>query len=676
MPETLEVLAQESFGIDFPPSSPVARTSWPSASGGSTFSADLGYTGEQREGAATGLIAAREGKMRADSFVDRQAESRMEEDRARMDRAYRAEGAAKDAMPPSWQADKERSERIRGPIEQFGSVGSVFAMMASAFTRTPMTSALNAGAAAMQAVQQHDEKGYESAYQAWKDNTNLAVKRFEMERSMFQDADKLMATDMQAWRAKRTAIAARFEDQKALTLLSNGMDPELLELDARKIDAVNKLRVAQQGFEEFNIQRRIFSDGVKAFRQSNPDAPPEQDVQNRLRLLHEIKSGARSWQQEALRNFELTHPNATSEERAEFMKALRGGVGKVTETDKTMQANVVAVREEHPDWSEDQVRNEATKRASAARTKTTEADKTMQANVDAVKADHPDWDDAQVRNEANVRSRLAAGKLALKSAGTIELQHQNPGMSLAEAAKKYDEINAPGSNMTKEAIDLNARLLIRGNPAAITNVGRGKQGEATLTAIKNRAADILEKERKLKPEEAATLINQNTAAFMGDKRGASNLALRMSTIHGAATTALATSDRVIETSEKVDRTNFSDLNKVLLSAQRRTGGTEVIDFGIAVNTLVNNYARAVGGGSAALTDTARREAHELLELAWSKGQIKSAVAQLKRELYFELQGAQEARKSWQEGTTPFPEGQIPDTTAPVIQYDNKGKRIK
>jgi len=66
---------------------------------------------------------------------------------------------------------------------------------------------------------------------------------------------------------------------------------------------------------------------VKAFEQEHPEATEQQKVQNRLQLLHEIKSGARSWQQEALRNFEMTHPDATPGIRTQFMQSLRGGAG-------------------------------------------------------------------------------------------------------------------------------------------------------------------------------------------------------------------------------------------------------------------------------------------------------------------------------------------------------------
>ena len=90
--------------------------------------------------------------------ADKQMEGRLERDRAERERAYRQEAAGPDSLPPKWDADAERAKRVRGPIEQFGSVGVIFALAVSAFTKQPMTTALNAAAGAMQAIKAGDEE--------------------------------------------------------------------------------------------------------------------------------------------------------------------------------------------------------------------------------------------------------------------------------------------------------------------------------------------------------------------------------------------------------------------------------------------------------------------------------------------------------------------------------------
>ncbi len=216
------------------------------------------------------------------------------------------------------------------------------------------------------------------------------------------------------------------------------------------------------------------------------------------------------------------------------------------------------------------------------------------------------------------------------------------------AVKERKLESEAGEPMSEKAKETAARLLIRGNTSWMTNLGRGAQGRKDLIAVRNKAAEILD-EQGVGPEAAAEAINAATAAFMGQKRGASALGQREALITGAISTAQATAPRVLETSEKVDRTQFPDINTIILHAQQKTGGENVIRFGIAVNTLANNYARALGAGSSVLTDTARKEALELMQTNWSKGQIRVAVDQLMIEMQSELQGAKRAQKEFQAG---------------------------
>ena len=157
---------------------------------------------------------------------------KMEQDRAQMEKAFTAESASADSIPPPWNADKEQRERVRSPIEDFGSIGSIFGIIASQFTKTPLTSAMNAAAAAMNATREHDEEGYKTAYDAWKENTALALKRFGMERELYEDANKFITTDIAQWKVKQLQIAAQFDNKKAIAMLDAGMNGELMDLQA------------------------------------------------------------------------------------------------------------------------------------------------------------------------------------------------------------------------------------------------------------------------------------------------------------------------------------------------------------------------------------------------------------------------------------------------------------
>ncbi len=218
------------------------------------------------------LVGPAQDAQKAQTAADKQRDDNTQKDRERMDRAWGNETArADDPALQVWDADKEKANRTRGPMEQFGSVGFIFAMAASAFTRTPMTSALNAGAAAMTAIQQGDEKAYDHAYKAWKDNSDLAIRRFDMEHRLYEDADKLLTTDMNLWKQKTLEIAAQFDDQKKIAMLERGMDPEVLKSREALIRSADELRKYKEGMEEFDAKRRMISEGIKALRQAHPD---------------------------------------------------------------------------------------------------------------------------------------------------------------------------------------------------------------------------------------------------------------------------------------------------------------------------------------------------------------------------------------------------------------------
>lgn len=258
-----------------------------------------------------------------------QLDALLERRSAQMERAVNAQAQAAEHIPPAWNADEERRARETGPLEAFGSIGSVFGILASAFTKTPITSALNASGAAMTAIHNNDERAYKSAYEAWKENTNLAFKRFDLERTVFEETNRLLETDLNAWKVKTMADAARFDNRKTMALLEAGLDGEVLEVQARSIDARTKLQKATEDFEAYDLKRQTYAEiapslktladrmgwmdavgkgdqkamefyrQVAATQDQHPDTPISNDERNRIRAG--IESAGRAT---------LTNPNA------------------------------------------------------------------------------------------------------------------------------------------------------------------------------------------------------------------------------------------------------------------------------------------------------------------------------------------------------------------------------
>ena len=203
--------------------------------------------------------------------ADNLLNDRLERDRAQQKKAFDAESAAADAIPPAWNADQERQARVRTPLENFGSIGAIFCILASQFTKTPMTSAMNAAAAAITAQTNHDEEGYKTAYAAWKDNTALALKRFGMERDVFEDANKFADSDIQDWKVKTLQAAAQFNNQKVIAMLDAGLPPgEIIDYMDKYSTAADKLAKAAQDQEVIEGRRQALTGLFAAQAENNP----------------------------------------------------------------------------------------------------------------------------------------------------------------------------------------------------------------------------------------------------------------------------------------------------------------------------------------------------------------------------------------------------------------------
>jgi hypothetical protein len=289
---------------------------------------------------------------------------KMAEDRAQMEKAYHAESASADAIPPAWNADKEQRERVRTPIEDFGSIGAIFGILASQFTKTPLTSAMNAAAAAMNATREHDEEGYKTAYEAWKDNTNLALKRFGMEREMFEDANKLISTDLASWKVKQLAIASQFDNKKAIAMLDAGMNGELLDMQEKSIVAADKLQKVMEDQKTIDDRRQVLSAGMKQFDKDHPDANPYERAMARLELTRATALGKNQWQVEELNRFRSDyfmangHEPSDKEVSAHLSSIVRrpsAVSGGAPTKQKEIQRRMDVFKKEHPDATLDEV---------------------------------------------------------------------------------------------------------------------------------------------------------------------------------------------------------------------------------------------------------------------------------------------------------------------------------
>lgn len=239
-------------------------------------------------------------------------EARLEQDRARMQKQWELSGIGPDDLKP-WDADAAREKFRHNPIEEFGSIGSIFAIVASAFTNRPMQNAFFGSAAAIEAAKQGKQTEYERAYKAWQDNTNLAIKRQAIQSQQFTNAATLFTTDMALGAERAKNLATQYGDRQMANLLDNALYKEAIEFNEKRQQMAIKLA---ETMPKLSIETLKMNDLLLRANGAQPGSPEftralqgwEQDWNGRK--YDDDIDFARTWWRE--------NPQGTSEE---FSKA-------------------------------------------------------------------------------------------------------------------------------------------------------------------------------------------------------------------------------------------------------------------------------------------------------------------------------------------------------------------
>lgn len=190
-------------------------------------------------------------------------------------------------------------------------------------------------------------------------------------------------------------------------------------------------------------------------------------------------------------------------------------------------------------------------------------------------------------------------------------------------AQAIKEKVASGGTLGKDDYDLMADQALAGDRSVFTGLGRSPKDMAGLRSAITRKA----KEQGISGKDLASI----TAEFKGLEAGERTLGQKTAQVGLAANEARSFATNALAASEKVDRTRFPDLNKVILAGEQKSGDPDVVAFGSYNNSLVNAYARAVSP-TGAPTVSDKDHAREILTTAYSKGQYKAAVDVILKEI--------------------------------------------
>ena len=195
---------------------------------------------------------------------------------------------------------------------------------------------------------------------------------------------------------------------------------------------------------------------------------------------------------------------------------------------------------------------------------------------------------------------------------------QHPDKVVAKGA-----LAGAGAGLAPQALDAAAENYFQTGKLP-PGMGRGIQGSQMMNAIISRASEM-------HPDADWSERPQAWQGFAGAAAGQRLLATRTASLSLAENEAKSLIPRVHEASQAVNRTQYPTLNKVIEAAQTGTGDQNVIKLGIAVESLAQTYARVLSPVGAP-TAADKANAHEILDKAWSTGQIDAALDQMQKEI--------------------------------------------
>lgn len=223
---------------------------------------------------------------------------------------------------------------------------------------------------------------------------------------------------------------------------------------------------------------------------------------------------------------------------------------------------------------------------------------------------------------------------------------------------KESAANADNAQLDEPTVKMMAQQYLAGDRTVMQNLGRGAQGAQNIVKLRGEIAKQMAEQGK-----SGTDIATKIAEFEGLKAGERALGTRTAQMGMALNEAKTFAPLALTASEKVDRTQFPTLNSLLLAAEKGTGGEDVIRLAVATNSLLNAYARAVTP-TGTPTEGAQERARELLDSAWSKGQYRTAIDQLMKEMDAASKSPGMVREEFREHADPGSSLSSPATSGP------------
>lgn len=251
----------------------------------------------------------------------------------------------------------------------------------------------------------------------------------------------------------------------------------------------------------------------------------------------------------------------------------------------------------------------------------------------------------------------------------VHVEPSSRGPITIKGQPKADEV-AP--LLSEEALNNAAQTF--NEKGTLPSLGMGKQNALLKAKILNKAAQIASANG-----DDATALLARQAERKANGIALNDLTKRNGIMSASKNTAVANGDLLVQSAGAGAGTTGSPVLNRWQQAYRSgvKGSPEVAQFGLAINTFANEYAKVVSGatGAAGVAEGARQEMLKHLSEASTPEQVRAIVSQAKKEMSSSTNALANQIKSTQASLS----GKKPDAakSAPnVIRYDAKGNRIK
>lgn len=266
--------------------------------------------------------------------------------------------------------------------------------------------------------------------------------------------------------------------------------------------------------------------------------------------------------------------------------------------------------------------------------------------TDAAEADRQAAiDSGKSEQEANKIYMESYGKYSATMAGKLAKDDQGLGVDWGKIQPK-DPI--PGTGLTAGAVKIYGEAIVNGAKPSQIGLGYGmnpvKKAVDNYIAEKHPDFDMAKAELGYQGKQTAEKLSAKNYENM--KIAGGNLDRSVPTL--------------LESAKKVDLSKFKDINSFLNYAKTHTGDPNIVTLATKLAATRADYSLVLARGGN-LTDTSRNHADEVLNLAFSEGQMQAATDAMMIETKNNMASATDALQSVNDlGKTAGLAGKPPD----------------